>query len=279
MFPERGTFDLLELSHIHKVVLGTSPIDLAHELDNEQYCSLVNASDSRARTPLHWAANRGDASAVKILLQAGANANAEDEMRGTPLSLAASSGSIQVLESLIVAGANIEVTNRQGTQALYFASRHQSSLAPVKLLLEAGARLNCKNNNTHTPLTGAAIANRHEIGVFLLDQGADMHNRGIYGDTPLSEAIIHNSHDFLEMLLQRGVDYMAVNNAGSNILHAAAREADEATVNILAAAELRGLDCGARDKGGLTPLDVLKQRVAAPFGFKDAFFRLLSRTM
>lgn len=248
MFPERGTFDVWDLSHIHKVVLGTLPVDLESELKNEQNRSLVNASDFRGRTPLHWAASRGDVSTVKILLQAGAKADAEDEMHGTPLSFAASSGSIQALKSLIAAGANIQAKNRRGTQALYFACRHQSDIAPIKLLLRAGAQINCKNINIHTPLTGAAITNRREIGAFLLDQGADMDNRGIYGDTPLSEAVIHNSHEFLEMLLQSGTNYMGVNDAGSTILHAAAREADEATVNLLAAAELRGLDSKARDK-------------------------------
>jgi len=256
--------------------LGILPIDLESELKFGRYRELVNASDFRARTPLHWAANRGDTSAVDVLLEAGAKVDVEDELRGTPLSLAASSGSIRILELLIIAGANTRATNLQGTQALYYACRHQGDVAPVKLLLRAGAPINCKNDRAHTPLTGAAITNRHAIGAFLLDQGAEMHNRGIFGDTPLFEAIIHNSHEFLEMLLQRGVTYTTANNAGSTILHTAAREADRDTVIILTAAGLNGLDCEAKDNGGLTPVNVLAQRVAPPIGFKEAFNTLLS---
>lgn len=264
-----------EFSHIHKVALGILPISLESELKNEQYRGLVNALDCRGRTPLHWAANRGDTSAVGFLLEAGAKADAKDELRGTPLSLAASSGSVRILELLILARANIQKMNSQGTQALYYASRHQSDVAPVKLLLDAGAQVDCRNNRAHTPLTGAAITNRDGIGAYLLDRGADMQNRGVYGDTPLFEAIIHNSHEFLELLLRRGVKYTGVNNAGSTILHAIAREADVKTIEILAATRLTGLDCEAKDKEGYTPADTLARRVTPPVGVEVAFGNLL----
>lgn len=264
-----------EFSHIHKVALGILPISLESELKNEQYRGLVNALDCRGRTPLHWAANRGDTSAVEFLLEAGAKADAKDELRGTPLSLAASSGSVRILELLILARANIQKMNSQGTQALYYASRHQSDVAPVKLLLDAGAQVDCRNNRAHTPLTGAAITNRDGIGAYLLDRGADMQNRGVYDNTPLFEAIIHNSHEFLELLLRRGVKYTGVNNAGSTILHAIAREADVKTIEILAATRLTGLDCEAKDKKGYTPADTLARRVTPPVGVEVAFGNLL----
>ena len=276
LFPEHGIFEMWEFSHIHKVVLGILPINLESELKNEQYRGLVNALDFRGRTPLHWAANRGDTSAVEFLLEAGAKTDAEDELRGTPLSLAASSGSVRILKLLILARASIRTMNSQGAQALYYASRHQSDVAPVKLLLDAGAPVDCKNNRAHTPLTGAAITNRERIGAYLLDKGANMHNQGVYGDTPLFEAIIHNSHEFLELLLRRGVKHTGVNNAGSTILHAIAREADIKTIKILAAARLTGLDCEAKDKEGRTPADTLARRVTPPVGVEEAFRTLLS---
>ena len=103
-----------------------------------------------------------------------------------------------------------------------------------------------------------------------------MHNRGVYGDTPLFEAIIHNSHEFLELLLRRGVKHTGVNNAGSTILHAIAREADVKTIKILAAARLTGLDYEAKDKEGHTPADTLARRVTPPVGVEEAFRTLLS---
>jgi ankyrin repeat protein len=255
--------------------LDVLPVKLELELQKQQYRDQVNIVDSTLRTPLHWAATRGDGEAVRSLLEAGANANVQDNLKGTPLTLAASSGSVRILELLILAGADVNAKNSYGSQAIHHASRHQKEVEPVKVLLRAGASVNCKNNFGHTPLSGAAITNRREIGAYLLDQGADMHIRSIHGDTPLFETIFHNSHEFLQMLLEKGANHTDVNKAGSTILHAAALEANIGTLDILREARLSGVGCTIRDKHGKTALEISELRIAAPDGFKEAFEKLL----
>ena len=45
----------------------------------------IDAQDTTGKTPLHWAADRGNAALVTLLLSRGADPNAEDRIGKTPL--------------------------------------------------------------------------------------------------------------------------------------------------------------------------------------------------
>ena len=274
LFPE-AISDTWEFSQLHKVVLRILPMSLEGTLQNQKYREQVNIRDYKGRTPLHWAAIRGDVSAVSLLLDNGADVNAQDEGKATPLILAASSGSVRTLELLLLAGANVRLTDVRGGHALHYVCRHQKDIAPAKLLLQAGAPVNCQNIHGHTPFTGAAIKNRYDIGMYLLQYGADIHHGSNNNDTPLFESIFHNSHEFLRLLLREGAKHTHVNKSGSTILHAAALEADIKTVEILAASSPGGLDIDLVDKNGKTALEISRQRIASPDGFQEVFERFL----
>jgi ankyrin repeat protein len=251
-------------------------VGLEAALQDQKYREQVNLRDYKGRTPLHWAATRGDSSAVSLLVDNGADVNVQDEEKATPLILAASSGSVRTIELLLLAKANVHLTDSRGGQALHYVSRHQKDIAPVKLLVQAGAEVNCRNIYGHTPFIGAAIKNRYEIGMYLLQHGADMHKgSNNNNDTPLFECIFHNSSEFLRLLLREGAKHTHVNKSGSTILHAAALEAHLETIEILAASRPGGLNVDCLDKNGKTALEISRQRIASPDGFQEAFERFL----
>src|SRR5688572_10521150 len=73
-------------------------------------------------TPLHWAAERGEAPLAEALILAGANVTAVTRLGGyTPLHLAARNGNAPVLRALIKAGAKPAVPTETGATALHFA--------------------------------------------------------------------------------------------------------------------------------------------------------------
>lgn len=71
----------------------------------------INAADSDARTPLHWASAVNDVTSVRILLAHGANRDAQDVHEETPLFLAAREGSLQAVRALLDHAANRDITN------------------------------------------------------------------------------------------------------------------------------------------------------------------------
>lgn len=108
----------------------------------------VNLADTkRARTPLSWAAEKGDEAVVQLLLDRGAATEAVDNSGRTPLSWAAEKG-------------------------------HE---AVVQLLLDRGAALGTVDKSSRTPLSWAT-ANGHEAVIhLLLDRGATIEKVNILG--------------------------------------------------------------------------------------------------
>jgi hypothetical protein len=72
LFPqEEGGLDERQFTRLHKCVLHLIGTEIDQEL--EISTALIDVQDNIGRTPLYWAARRGDAHAVKLLIQNGAN--------------------------------------------------------------------------------------------------------------------------------------------------------------------------------------------------------------
>lgn len=135
----------------------------------------VNASRADGMTALHWAAERGEAEVVDMLLLAGANPKAVTRIgQYTPLHIAARNGQLSVLDRLLKAGADVNVrTTITGVTALHLAAA-SGRADVVSLLLDRGAEVNSREAEWgQTPLIFAAAENRTEVVRTLLKRGAD----------------------------------------------------------------------------------------------------------
>src|SRR5215471_13672899 len=95
----------------------------------------VNAAQGDGMTALHWAARRGDAELVTMLLSAGANVRATTRLGGyTPLLMAAELGHAPSIEALIAAGADAKGKTASGVTALMLAAASGQAEA-VKALI------------------------------------------------------------------------------------------------------------------------------------------------
>ncbi len=119
----------------------------------------------------------------------------------TPLILAAASADAQLVRLLIENGADPSISTEKNTTPLMLAAgvgrsedrlphEEASALEVVKILVELGAQANAANqDDSQTPLHGAARIGSNTIIQYLVEQGANMDVMDSMGQTPLSLAM------------------------------------------------------------------------------------------
>src|SRR5215467_15908310 len=119
----------LTLAGVRGFADGTKVADAAMNGDRAAVRTLltsgedVNAAQGDGMTALHWAARRGDAEMVSMLLAAGANVRATTRLGGyTPIIMAAELGHAPSIEALIAAGADPKAATATGVTTLMLAA-------------------------------------------------------------------------------------------------------------------------------------------------------------
>ncbi|KAK8196919.1 ankyrin repeat-containing domain protein [Phyllosticta capitalensis] len=246
---------------IHRIVLGLSRHTLEEELALRP--EEINVQDTMGRTPLAWAAARGDARAVLRWLSHGADPNILDSQISGPVSNAAARGYTAVVRLLLEAGAFPDPPALHGVQKgspLIVAARNGTDILLLKSLLDFGANVDAKGSDKLTALIHAARNDNASFASLLLEYGADINAASATGATPLTTAITHNSHNVLRLVLERWHEYSDCPRLkGPHLLPIAAMYADSETLRILA------------------ETDHLKLRHDRNYGVGDYASRLLQR--
>jgi ankyrin repeat protein len=88
----------------------------------------VNARDPEGKTPLHYAAEKGDAQLAAFFIAHGANVNVVDKSNQSPLGISAEKGDAKITELLVNAKANIFLPIKDNTNAAKIALSKNGSL-------------------------------------------------------------------------------------------------------------------------------------------------------
>ncbi|KAK4442047.1 ankyrin repeat-containing domain protein, partial [Podospora aff. communis PSN243] len=262
-FPISSYLEDFEFNLLHKAVVGIAGISVADALANPQCLADVNSRTLNFLSPLQLAAIRDDASACRLLVQAGADVDASHPMANstTALHRACYHGNYAAAKALIALGASTTLKDDSGTCAMSWAVRAPGTKL-MRLVMDHGGDVHSVNNRGAQPLTIAAeiAADTSTMGldrvVFLLDRGADINHQNRYGATPLLSALAAFRVESPRLLLARGADPGVCNHFGQGLLHYAAISAGEATFAVLAGfaglLKEKGLDVNARDESGKT---------------------------
>ncbi len=124
--------------------------------------------------PLHVAAEKGDVSEIRRLLQRGTDVNERGgpPFRLTALMCAAANGHLDAARLLLEKGAGVDLKEEFGGQtALHFAA-WKGHVEVAKELLRAGASVDLKKNTGWTALHSAAVDGQVEVAKELLRAGA-----------------------------------------------------------------------------------------------------------
>ena len=221
---------------------------------------------------VHWAivGTQGDDLLRLLVIEGGADPNSIDEVYGaTPLHWAVARGRLLQLAALLQLGANVDGINVRGATPLHWAVRQErrqlrlptegggskywnvesASEAFVKMLLDAKADPNPRDESGNTPLHWAVLGGRLAANqVFVVsrpitDQRAEREQAEIeldiqkmkslieaeakpnlqngVGDTPLHVAVKRGSITKVEVLLDSGADPDVKNTSGDTALHLA----------------------------------------------------------
>lgn len=145
-----------DFGKLHKIILRLLSSSLEEAIAEDP--DSIDVTDAMGRTPLLWAAARGDHQAVQILLDRNADPNTMDMYLAPPVSYAADRGHTLCVKLLLEAGALAEPVLPPG----------------IKL----GSPLNCAARNTKDPT----------LLKYLLTYGAHVDGTGVDGNTALIHA-------------------------------------------------------------------------------------------
>jgi serine/threonine-protein phosphatase 6 regulatory ankyrin repeat subunit B len=192
------------------------------------------------------AAKRGDAAAVRSLLQAGADANQRDFISlggnigdATALMAASFQGSLEAVQALLAAKADVNATmseKKDGETALTFAV-WKGHVEVARALLAANANVDHETSGESPLYAAARSANLNMVKV-LLTAKPKLNRQGRGGQTALMYAISTGRRDSPEMarlLIEAGADVNLQTNTGISALMVAVQR-DLATVQRLLAA-------------------------------------------
>lgn len=197
----------------------------------------IEAIDALGRTPLVWAAARGDEHAVVLLLGAGADPNTLDIQWTGAVSYAAERDHIVCVRLLLEAGANPDPPLPGGVKVgspLNCAARNATNPLILKTLLDFGADVEASGVEGITPLIHAARIDHASFAMLLLEYRANINASSTVGQTPLTTAIAYNSHNVLQLLLDRWFEYSECPRLkGPHLLQIVASYADIQTITTL----------------------------------------------
>ena len=130
----------------------------------------------RAYSPDGWTAlhlNFGHLEIVRLLLDSGADINtvSKNEFKATPLQGAAAFKAIDLARLLIDRGAKVNCRGDEGGSPLHEAAG-SGQIELARLLLDHGANINAKDDHGQTPLTIALEYKQTEMAKFLRDRKA-----------------------------------------------------------------------------------------------------------
>ncbi|MFC5384551.1 ankyrin repeat domain-containing protein [Aquamicrobium segne] len=173
---------------------------------------------------------------------------------------AAGKNNAALVTRLLAEGTKIDSRNDSGATALLVAT-HANAVDAARVLIEAGADVNAKDNIHDSPYLYAGARGHLDILKLTLAHGADLKSTNRYGGTALIPASERGHVETVKTLIEAGSDVDHVNNLHWTALLEAVILGDgglshQQIVELLVKA---GANVNLADGNGVTPLQHARQ--------------------
>jgi ankyrin repeat protein len=241
--------------------------------------ALCATAAARAATPEDFARaiRANDLSALRKLASTPAAANLENNLHSRPLHYAAIYGSADAMRILLEAGADPNARNQQEATPLIYAAWN---FPKTQLLVDKGAQVNVAAKNGITPLMIAASAlGNSKTTEYLLAHGADAKALDTLGGDALIRAGWMSDPQAVTLLLAKGARARNADRAGFTALQMAPMFADCQRVNLLlkAGADVNSFNsfAGQVKNGPIALVHLTPLMLAAPYSDAETVSTLL----
>jgi uncharacterized protein len=164
------------------------------------------------------AARDGQVQRAATLIRNGADINLKTSPYGfTALIIASMWGNEGVTGLLLDAGAKVNDKDEQGNTSLIYASQF-GHVEVIRLLLAKSAPINELNNEGKSALYNASILGYDDIVEMLIEASANVNLRTKTGDTALIAAASWGQTDVVKLLLDAGADKSVRNEKGKTAI-------------------------------------------------------------
>lgn len=194
----------------------------------------IDQTDKSQQTLLYHAAKAGNAAAVNLLIEHGADMDRADELDWRPIEVAAERGHEETVRILLEAGANL-VPESKDTRCLVARAAEAGQQAVLRLLLHHHRRpdIDRPSRQDRTPLCEAAAKGQYKVAKMLLDSGASVNRADDVNRTWLYWAAEKGFYDMVSLLLAYGAEMDRSTNWGETPLYTAAVKGYTYVVKIL----------------------------------------------
>ena len=194
-----------------------------------------NIADVYGNTCLHIAVMQGCCEEVlQAIADSGANVNAATKKNRTALMIACLVGNAEAIKLLLNAGANPNIRDEDDDSCLFHAIRGVCSKDDLQVIINHNADVNVLNKKNHTALIMACLNGKADAVNVLLNAGAKPNITDRFGNTCLHNAVRNDcSKEVLQAIINHGADMNAINTMNSTALMEACRKRNAGAVNVL----------------------------------------------
>ncbi|XP_042303696.1 death-associated protein kinase 1 [Sceloporus undulatus] len=212
----------------------------------------INQPNKHGTPPFLIAAGCGNIQMLQLFLKRGARIDVQDKAGSNAIYWASRHGHVETLKFLYGNKCPLDVRDKSGETALHVASRY-GHVDVVQYLCSTGSNPNFQDKEEETPLHCAAWHGYYLVTKALCKAGCNVNVKNREGETPLLTASARGYHDIVECLAEHGADLDATDKDGHIALHLAVRRCQMEVVKTLIS---QGCSIDFQDRHGNTPIHV-----------------------